>query len=468
MKKRVLTLLLVLALALSIGACGKKADDEGGGDGDLAVNLAAQPSPTEDPAGFLRFNAHNTATRLAERYAGSPFEAMASSAARSGVLRFTLGTVEEYGMELGGELTYDVEAGKLRLDATLASGDALLDASAYIGTDFVAVSSQELLGDTLFYGVTPYDLYGQFSSGAFAGYMGEEAQEALRALDAALEELRGLELPDSDALAARYEELFDELIEAMDLTGEETTVELDGQSLDGYSISGELDSEDMAGLMEKYGGEALSDPTLVKLAALSGWEAELDRTHAEFDESLEDLRASGVRCRVTFISAGGLLTSVSVDLTDTDGTQIGITADLLRDDMISGQIATDGDITTYTSVVSTDNGYSHVLTVTAQDGSAITLSTLWGKDGILKADVVTPDETSGISAKLTADDAGFTLSDLSVTEAGSTTSLPLTLAYTPTATVETPAGTVNLTTLSEEELSSVTLRALMKLSALAG
>lgn len=465
---RILVVLLALALALSLAACEKDTAPDGGRDAEGLADLDDMPSPTQDPAGFLSYNAANTEALLSERYAGSPLVAIAKAAAPSG--RFDLRIDPEDGSDeaLEGSLVYDLETKELRLDASLASGKTSFSASAYIDPDFIGVSSEQLFGDGIFYGFTPYDLYGQVSGSAFASYMDSETVEALHILDSMLEELQKIEIPDRDTLKGQYEDSLREYIDAVDLTGRKTTVELDGKSLEGYSITADMDSEAMADIMERYYEAVVSAPVmeaLSNIAAAYGEELDPDAMRAELDKSVDAIRESGVRARVEFVNAGGYLAGLSVSVMDSEGEELRATADLLSGDMISGEIASGGQTVRFISSVSSDgDGYDHTLTLTGQDGDAVKLITEWADD-VLQMRFEGPEqEYMGLRAHLTADNEGFTLSNILLNENNVSTSLPLSVTYTPNTTVEAPGETVNLFDLTEDEIGAIALHVMMALS----
>lgn len=461
-----MALILALALAAGVSACGKRDAEEDGVETDSIYDISNQPSPTQDPAGFLRFNAASTASRLWEECSGLPISAIAGRMSDSGVFTFTVGSKEDYGFSLDGTLAYDVRAGEARADASLGSGEGSVSVSAFLGRDHIGVSSPELFGDGSFYGFAPYGLYGQISGSVFEPLISPGALDAVAALDAVLDALRGLELPDLQELRRLHAAFFDDVITSMDLTGERTRAEQDGQAPEGYTITGDMDSVAMAELLEKYGAELLSSPLISSLgpflAAVSGDSFDPDGARDELDRQIAVLRGSGARCRVVFATAGGYLTGFSACLTDRDGTESSVSVDFSGGGLVSGRLCSGDDAADFVSQVS---GNTHSLTVTYGLGGTMSLSTRW--DGqAMELGFEAPNTVVCLRSALAMDGDGFTVPDILVSRDGVSVSVPLTLSYTPGATVEPPTDTIDLFRLSEGELQAIALRAAMALASL--
>ncbi len=434
---KLLCLALALTLALSLGACGNDED----GDGVTGSLLAEKsgPDPTEDPGAFLEYNMKNTARELEARREGCPLSALSRLSSDSGTLALSLAQEGKTG-GLTASLSFDRAAGNARLDAALKSGVISLSASAYLDRDFFGVSSPELLGDDAFYGFAPYGLSRQADGSPLARLLGDDMLEAFARIDAAMERMSAMTVPDRQELEARCDQLSDAVLAAADLTVESGTVDRDGVQSEGAVLTADMDGEDMRAVLNKF----------QELFPEIG--AALEAT-GEAPEDLGDLVSPDIKCRTEFVTDGCLI-GVNFTFTDADGSQGAAVLNFFDGGGESVAISgPGGSVTVRSAVRSDETGWSH--TVTADDGEESASLTAEYRGNELSVRFASPEKSGGFSCALTFTDAGFTADSVNVTVDSVTQYVPLTLTYTVGASVARPESTKNVFALTEQELTAL-------------
>lgn len=432
---RSLCLTLALVMVLTLASCKKK--DDFTGVADRLVDVDDMPSPTEDPAAFLKLNAQNTLAVLEKRYEASPLAALAKIEAASGRLDLSLAG------GVSASLAFDRTAGRARLDASLESGGGDLSVGLYADGDFVGLYIPDFLGEG-FFGFSPTGIYEQASGSALGELMGDEVLSALKEAEAMIASARTAPKLSREELEKRGDQLLSQLFSSAVLTVEKESVRRDGVEDDGCVVSLEMDSAAMADLLEK---------TYELFPEIS--------MDDETRQSIADLRASGVRCRAELM-ADGYLVSVDLTFTDTTGSEGAVSVNFFDDSAESVAITGPEGSVTVKSLAETDNGgWSHTLTVD-NNGESATVTTSYG-DGKLSVSLASPGRNGGFSGDLKITDAGFTLDEVSVTSDNATKAIPLTVTFTAGGTVEKPTDTKNIFSLDETELRSLLLTAYMAL-----
>ncbi len=438
---RSLCLTLALVMVLTLASCEKK--DDFTGVADRLVDVDDMPSPTEDPAAFLKLNAQNTLAVLEKRYEASPLAALAKIEAASGRLDLSLAG----GGTIGGvsaSLAFDRTAGRARLDASLESGGGDLSVGLYADGDFVGLYIPDFLGEG-FFGFSPTGIYEQASGSALGELMGDEVLSALKEAEEMMASARTAPKLSREELEKRGDQLLSQLFSSAVLTVEKESVRRDGVEDDGCVVALEMDSAAMADLLER---------TYELFPEIS--------MDDETRRSIADLRASGVRCRAELM-ADGYLVSVDLTFTDTTGSEGAVSVNFFDDSAESVAITGSEGSVTVRSLAETDGGgWSHTLTVD-NNGESATVSTTYGGDGKLSVSLASPGRNGGFSGDLKITDAGFTLDEVSVTSDNATKAIPLTVTFTAGGTVEKPTDTKNIFSLDETELRSLLLTAYMAL-----
>ncbi len=422
---RLLCLTLVLALALSLGGCGKM--DGFLGAADLLVSAADMPSPENDPAGFLRLNAVNTIEAVKARYAGSPLAALAGIRADAGVLTLTWGETRE---RLTAALTFDRTAGRIGVEA--AGGG--LHARLYADPDFFGVSLPEIAGGT-YYGFAPADVYSRASNSALGGLMGEDVLTALKELESLLDAARSASPPDPKEAEKRLENAFEELFSASQVNVERSAIQYGDQKTDGYILT-----VDAAGAAVSAFQQALREIFPALTAGPS--------------ENSADAPAG---CRTVF-AANGFLVSATLEFTGGDGSRWGLALELFTENGETLTLTRSGETVTLMSrPVPGENGWSHTLTL-QKGGQTSVLTTAYEKDNVALS-LAAPEKSLRVSGELHVTEDGFTLDNASVASGRPASVRPLTASFAASGPVEKPTDTVDIFSLDEAALSSLLIRA---------
>lgn len=433
---RLLCLALALSLALALAACGKTGDAE---NVDSQNTEREGPDPTEDPRAFLEYNAKNTAQELEARWEGHPLSILPGLNADSGTLDVSL-TREGKSGGLTASLCFDRKAGCMRLDAALKSGIINLSAAAYADGEFIGVSCSDLLSDDAFYGCAPTGLSEQAEGSPLAQLLGDDVLEILAQIDAVQEQMRSGPVPGREDLEDRCNQLADAVLAAADLTVESKTVDRDGVQSDGVVLTADMDGEDMKTVLDKFQELFPEFSTALEAAG-------------EEQEDLRDLVSPDIRCRTEFVTDGCLI-SIIFTFNDTDGSEGAVTLSFFDQGgeslVISGP---GGSMTVRSQVRSDETGWSHSLT--ADDGEVTASLTTEYRDSQLSVRFTSPEENVGLTCGLAATETGFTVDNVNVTADNVTRNIPVTVTYTPGASVSRPENTKNLFALSEQELTDL-------------
>ncbi len=452
---KLLAVMLALVLVLSLAACGDKENNDNGKDTDdpHADNIS-DITPSKDPAGYISAAASATMADLAERYSGSPIAALSKLSGSSGSATFSLSASQDgETVALGGNLGFDMDAGKLLLEASIGYMGESIDAGLYLDKDYLGVSVPMLLGEGAYYGFVPHDLYDQVSGSALGQYMDEESLEAFKEIDKMLESFSGIDPSDMEKYSEELEKLFRDFAASIELTAN-----ADG---DGWVISGTVTVDQIADLYEDIMDVVLDSSALGALsdiAASSGESVDIEGMRSQISESLQELRDTGGKLDVNYYISGDKLTKI-VLVPQGDNVPEGnnITVDL--GDKITVSVLSEGsDTVTLTSEVKSDKGsYKHTLTMTA-DGETMTVAADW-TDNRLDLSMTTNGETLlSLTGDFGVSEDGFYLTGGKLTADGMDgEALGLEVKYTSGGTVETPANLNNIFTMSEQELTDLIL-----------
>lgn len=453
--KRIFVLFLALVMALSLAACSDSKDG-GGNDKDDDRVTPVVKSPKDDPAGYLAMAMENTVNEVKDRYKGSPLAAIAGVLDTSGTVAISgeLDTDEGYAAIDDLSLAYDLEKKAFLLNLDMTSAGIELTGGACLSPDFVGISFPLLTGKDDYYGIKPRDLTKQLkSSFLWEAIQDEVSTEELEQMDQMLDLMWDSEFIDVDKLMNEAQSLGTDFIKGLDPDYEEGTVELDGKDVDGYVFTATVDSNDLAGMMEKIYDIVLDMPiwdTLVEMSKIYGEELDKNELAAMVDEALDEIRREDLRLDVTYYVADQKVVSVSIYERES---RTDITLDYFDGGDITGTVETERVDFEFASHVSDRNGYTHEISITS-DGETMTVAAKW--DGSkLSLDVNIPyEEPMSLTCGLKTTKKGFELSDLVYDDGYSYDhlELPLTLTYTAGGSVSMPRNTNNLLTLNEDEL----------------
>lgn len=465
--KRALSLVLALMLLFSVAACDKGGDDGDDEGGSLFDTISAK----KDPGKYLDAAIKATVSDLESRYSGSPIAALSKLTGTSGAVEFNMSAQQDgESAEIGGTANFDLEAGRLLLDAYIGYMDQRIDASLYGDKDYIGISVPMLTGDQAYYGFVPHDLYDQVSNSIFADMLEEEDLQVLRQLDELMDAMSDVDASSAvKELEDRISKIADDFSKSFELTAEAETITVNGKSQDGWVVSTTVTPDQIADLYSAVLDavfDLMDSDSLSGIMSTVGDLGELNDSREELESYADELRELDGTIDVLFYIADGSLIRVTL-VPSGQSDENCITLDFYENDSVTFTVsAVDEEPAIIQSSVKSGRGsYEHVLTVTS-DGQTVTISADW-KDNHLSLTAAMDGQTAiSLDGEFGVSSDGFYLNDCTLyTDDGSTSqSIDLDLKYTSGGAVTTPMGLNNIFTMDEQDLMGL----IMAIASVAG